>query len=222
MVAEIEPIPVAALGPEPLPQAKRRGRPPKLNPDGTRANPPKPPRASTPRKPSTRKPTTRKPSSTRSLASEIAGMLTLVNSLLIMSPLGTRPFEAIDDPTVTPTKLGDELDAAEIGALAGAIDAQARRSPRFRKMIEGMLTAGAGGQLVGVVALIAVRRAARHGIAPPMLDPMLGGMIAGGDLAAAMSFVAPDPVPEPSTDENIPNRDAGLGFDVPPLNFDTL
>lgn len=216
MALAIESIPVGSLGGQEPP--KRRGRPPKLDADGNRVHAPKgasgaPRRA---RKPSTRRAAPRGP---RSLAPEIAGMLTLVNTLVIMSPLGTRPMEAMTDPNVQPERVGDELDDAEIGALAAALDAQARRSPRFRKMLEGMLTAGAGGQLIGVLGIIAARRAARHGIAPPMLDPMLGGMLAGGNLEAAMSYAAPTPVPEPETDETVPERDSDNG-NLPPLDRD--
>lgn len=220
MAIVMEPVPLDALGQEPLPGVKkRRGRPPKLNPDGSRANPP---RGATGRRSAPRTTKRRAPArGPRSLANEIAGLLTLVNTVLIMSPLGTRPIEAMADPNVVPTRVGDELDEAEIGALAAAIDAQARRSPRFRKMIEGMLTAGAGGQLIGVVGIIAARRAARHGVMPAMLDPMLGGMLAGGNLEAAMSFVQPEPVPEPTTDETIPDRDATTDT-LPPIDYDTL
>lgn len=224
MAFAVEPIPVDRLGAQDAPSApaKRRGRPPKLDADGNRVNPPRGAsgQRSASRKPKTRRPAT--PRGPRSLAPEIAGMLTLANSLLIMSPLGTRPVEAMTDPTIVPDRVGDELDDAEIGALAAAIDAQARRSPRFRKMLEGMLTASAGGQLVGVIGIIAARRAARHGLAPAYVDPLLGGMLAGGGIEAAMSFTPPAPAPEPSTDENVPNRDefpsldptdSGIDFD---------
>lgn len=222
MALAIEAIPVGALGgQEPVePPKKRRGRPPKLDADGNRVNPPK---GATARPRTAGKPRTRRaaPRGPRSLAPEIAGLLTLVNTVLIMSPLGTRPLEAMTDPNVIPERVGDELDDAEIAALAAAIDMQARRSPRFRKMIEGMLTAGAGGQLIGVLGIVAARRAARHGLAPAMLDPMLGGMLAGGGMAAAMSFVPTEPTPEPTTDENVPDRDAENG-NLPPLDFATL
>lgn len=220
-IPAIEPIPIDALGgQDPLPSPKRgRGRPPALNPDGTRKNPPRasqgaPRGRTTARKASTRRTPTR--AGTRSLAPEITGLLTLINTGLLMSPLGTRPAAASYDPSITPTHVGDELDAAEIAALAAALDAQARRSPRFRKFLEGALTASAGGQLVGIVGIIAARRLARHGVIPAEADFALGMMISGDAIAAAASFVpTPEPTPPP-TDETIPNRDAD------PIDFEAV
>jgi len=150
----------------------------------------------------------------RSLRPEIGALLVMVNTAIIMSPLGTRPIEAIADSSVPTQRLGDELDAAEIDALAGAIDAQCRRSPRFRHIIEGMLTAGSGGALVTIVGMIAARRAARHGILPPMLDPMLGMAMSGEGIGmlANMEPPTPAPAPDPVTGEREPI----------PLDFDTI
>jgi hypothetical protein len=173
-----------------LPPAKSR-RPSKRN---TR-------RATTPRKPST-----------RSLKPEISAFLTLANQLVLMSPLGTRPFLAATDPNIPAEKVGDELDAAEIAALAAALDAQAMRSPRFRKYLERALGVGASGQLFGVLGIIAVRRAARHGIAPPLLDVALGAQLAGMPIE---EFPAPEPehdaTPDATTGEIAPDR--SIDFD---------
>lgn len=161
-----------------------------------------------PRKPSSRARTG------KSLRPEIGALLTMANALIVMSPVGTRPVEAITDINVPTERLGYELDAAEIDALAGAIDAQCRRSPRFRKVIEGMLTASAGGALVTVVGMIAARRMARAGILPPMLDPMLGLALSGDNLGALMDVQPsePAPPPDPVTGEREPI----------PLDFDTI
>lgn len=155
-----------------------------------------------------RKPTVRR-AGPKSLAPEIGAFLSLVNGLVIVSPLGTRPVEAIADPNITPDRIGDELDAAEITALASALDAQCRRSPRFRKYVESVLGAGSGGTLVTVIALIAARRAARHGMLPAHIDPM-AGMILSADVGALASMV-PTPgtdEPDPDTGEIAPDRNA--------------
>lgn len=154
----------------------------------------------------------------RSLRVEIGALLTMANTAVIMSPLGTRPVAAITDPSFPLERIeriGDELDAAEIDALASALDAQCRRSPRFRKLIEGMLTAGAGGALVTVIGMIAARRLARHGVLPPMLDPMLGLALSSdglGALADMAPATPPKPEPDPVTGEREPI----------PLDFDTI
>ena len=196
-------IETRALAQEPIPTPKRgRGRPPKLDPaTGERVNAPR-----TPRKPTTpRKRTAARPRGPRSLQPEIAALLTMANAVIVLSPLGTRPVEAIADPSITPERVGDELDAAEIAALAGAIDAQCRRSPRFRRYVESVLGVGSGGALVTVVAMIAARRAARHGILPPMIDPMLGMAMGSDGLAALAAMPAPPPSePDPETGETPP------------------
>lgn len=97
-----------------------------------------------------------------SLETRIGGMLVLVNMALYMVP----PLQR------------DALDPVELAALAKAIDAQCKQSVRFRRYVEAMLTAGSGGQLFGVVAIIGARRMARHGVLPAEVDGMLGGMLA--------------------------------------------
>lgn len=155
----------------------------------------------------------------KSLYPEIAATLTMANMLVTMSPVGSRPpSEALPQGRV-----GDELDEPEITLLARALDSQCQRSPRFRRQVERMLGAGAGGQLVTVLGLIATRRAARHGIIPPQLDDALGAMMAGGDLAALGEFTPPDAptvdaTPDPETGEIAPdpNRNGHVaeGFDA--------
>lgn len=200
MTAEqIDTIPIQ----DALPKRRGPGRPSNVE----RGLPP--PQRSTrrPSKRTARKATPRKPS-TRSLKPELAAFLTMANQLVLMSPLGTRPFAATVDPSIIPEHVGDELDGAEIGALAAAIDAQAMRSPRFRKYVERMLGVGASGQLVGVLSIIAVRRAARHGIAPPMLDPILGAQLAGMPIEEFGGTEARDDAPDPTTGEIAPDREA--------------
>lgn len=155
-----------------------RGRPPKLDPiTGERVN-----------KPRGSGGTARR--STRSLETQIGAMLTTVNVVMMMVPPLSK----------------DALDVAEITALAKALDAQARQSPRFRKYLEAALAAGSGGQLVGVVAIIAARRASRHGLAPAEIDPMLGAMLAGNTDAIGATYVPPshDATPDPNTGEIAP------------------
>lgn len=198
---------------QPIPGTRRRGRPPRIDP--ATGEPPKlsqSPAAIRARKARARartKPTRR--AGPRSLRAELVGFLSLVNSLVLMTPLGTRPIAALTDPTIEPERVGDELDTAEIDALASAIDAQCQRSPRVRRVVERFLAAGAGGQLVGIVGIIVTRRAARHGALPAIVDPMLGAMLAGGDLSAALSFV---PTPEP---DRAPDIETG---ETPPATID--
>lgn len=199
---------------------KRRGRPPKLNPDGTRANPP---RLAKPRKP--HKPRTASPrQSTRKLREEIAAFLTMANTVVLMTPLGTKPARAAFDSSVPVEKIGDELDAAEISALAASIDRQCLRSPRFRKYIEAMLGVGSGGTLLATIGIIATRRAARHGLIPngQIVDLTLGTMIATGGMEA----MANTPIPKSDdTDERVivtgemtPDRGASNGQ----IDYDTI
>lgn len=187
MVAElVEPIQL------PIEEApKRRGRPPKMNPDGTRANPP---RVAQPRKP--KRPRSAARPSTRKLKEEIAAFLTMVNSVVLMTPLGTKPTMAAFDPNVPVEKIGDELDEYEISALAASIDRQCLRSPRFRKYVERMLGVGSGGTLIATVGIIAARRAARHGVIPngEAVDFSLGMMLASGGVEAAASAPVRAPV----------------------------
>lgn len=141
---------------------------------------PPPPQAATGERPPRRKSGRPKGSpamggrqATKSLESQIAGTLMAFNfALYVIPPLAN-----------------DRLDEAEIAALAKAIDAEAKRSVRFRKMLEGALAVTSGGQLLGIVMIIMARRASRHGILPPEADGQLGAML-GASLAA--------PAPEPA------------------------
>lgn len=146
----------------------------------------------------------------KSLAPEIGAFLALVNGIVIASPLGTRPVEAILDPAVMPTRVGDELDAVEINALASALDAQCRRSPRFRRYVEMALGAGSGGTLITVLGLIVARRAARHGILPENVD-MMAGMVLSADIESIAAMTPDKPTTDPDTGENVPDRSATDG-----------
>lgn len=203
-----EPLPVESLQ-EPI--ASKDGKPLSMKPSAVRAR-----RARAKAKAEGRGPKRVAPrrSTTRSLAPEIGAMLALINGMVIASPLGTRPVAAISDPNVTPERIGDELDAAEIAALSAAIDAQCRRSPRFRKVIEGMLGAASGGTLVTVIGLIAARRAARHGLVPASVDVM-AGLILQSDVEAIANAAkgSGDDGPDPVTGETAPERDAETAFD---------
>lgn len=90
---------------------------------------------------------------------------------------------------VVPPLANDRLDELEIRALAKALDAQAKQSVRFRKMIEGALAVTSGGQLLGVAMIIAARRASRHGVLPPEADGQLRAM-----LATSLNAPAPEAV----------------------------
>jgi hypothetical protein len=100
---------------------------------------------------------------------------------------------------VVPPLQADALDEAEIFALAKALDQQARQSPRFRKALEGVLSATSSAGLISVIAIIGARRAARHGAFGEQgraYDPMLGAMI-GGIPLDDLAKVAPDAPTEP-------------------------
>jgi len=114
-------------------------------------------------------------STTRSLEPQIASTLMALNFVCY----------------VIPALQADRLDELEITALARAIDAEARNSAQFRKLVNGALTITSGGQLLGVVAIIAARRASRHGFLPPEADGQLRGMLAS-------SANAPQPVEDAS------------------------
>lgn len=177
---EIRSVPLQELptAEETVPK-RSRGRPPKIDPiTGERVNKPRGSGSPTPRK-----------STTRSLETQIGALLTTVNVVVMMVP------------PIAP----DALDVAEITALAKAMDAQCRQSPRFRKYVEAMLAAGSGGQLLGVVAIIAARRASRHGMAPAEIDPMLGAMLAGNTDAIGATYTPPETKPiDPDTGEAQP------------------
>jgi hypothetical protein len=107
--------------------------------------------------------------STRSLKSELSGLLMTLNLAIMMIPPLSR----------------DQMDMVEIEALADALDEQARKSPKFRKALESALAAGSGGTLIGIMAIMGARRAARHGMIGgaehgPEIDQQLGNMLAQG------------------------------------------
>lgn len=201
-------IPLGSLEREPLPlDARRNSRVLSSDPRNVAA---RKRRASKPKGAPKRRTTTarRKPVS---LAPEIGALLALVNGAIIASPLGTRPVQAITDPNIAAERIGDELDGAEIAALASAIDAQCKRSPRFRKVVEGFLGAGSGGTLIAVVGLIAVRRMARHGVLPPHLD-FTAGMVLSADVGALADMAdAAVETTDPDTGETVPDRSADDG-----------
>jgi len=97
----------------------------------------------------------------KTLEVQIGAMLTTVNMIVWAIP----PLQP------------DALDAAEIAALAKALDETARNNPKFRGYLEAALAVGSGGQLLGVVAMIGARRASRHGMLPPEMDGMIGSML---------------------------------------------
>ena len=96
------------------------------------------------------------PRAGKSLETQLGASLVMANLPLLML-----------DPT-------DALDEAEIKALAKAIDAQCKTSPRFRKYVMAALEVTSGGQLVTTVGIIGLRRLARHGILIPNVEPCEG------------------------------------------------
>lgn len=89
----------------------------------------------------------------------------------------------------------DALDAVEIGALATAIDEQAKTSPRFRRAIETLLATTGGASLLPVLAIIVGRRLSRHGVLPGgrMVDDF-------GGLFLQMSNAKPSEAQQAMTD----------------------
>lgn len=183
--------------------------------------------------------TPRTPRTPKTLYPEIAALLTMVNTVVTMTPLGSKheptgeitsfeiaPGMVVPIPEMRQTTLGDELDTMEIAHLAKALDAQCQRSPRFKRYVEMVLGVGAGGGIIAIVGIIAARRAARHGIIDPSLDATFGTML-NGDLSALSSFVpsggideTPDAVsgeqpPIPGAGGDADERDPrdGLSFD---------
>jgi len=223
MVIDIESVPVADLDDEP-----RRGRRPwSDSPAAKRARErraaikagtiPAPKGARTGAKRPRGAPRT--PRTPKTLYPEIAAFMTMANTLVTMTPLGSR-YEptgeiemlnlgpmSVPMPKMRMVKLGDELDEMEIAQLAKAIDAQAQRSPRFKKYVEMVLGVGAGAGILAIVGIIGARRAARHGLIDPSLDAKLGGML-NGDISSLASFV-----PTPTVDET-PHPDTG---EMPPI-----
>lgn len=89
----------------------------------------------------------------QSRKAKIGGLLTMFNMALQVTPLRS-----------------DALDALEIETLAKALDEEARKNATFAKYLDYALGVGGAGGIWSVVALIAMRRAARHGVLPPMFD----------------------------------------------------
>ena len=92
---------------------------------------------------------------------------TEIGALLISANLMASPFIK-----------NDMLDELEIMALAHAVDEQAQRSPRFRKMVIRAIETAGGANLFTIVLIIAGRRAARHGVIDPSWDNTLRGFLA--------------------------------------------
>jgi hypothetical protein len=78
---------------------------------------------------------------------------------------------------LAPVLRADMMDEIEITALAKAIDDQARKSPRFRRMVEAAISTAGGASLLTVVAMIAGRRMARHGMIDKQWDENLKGFL---------------------------------------------
>lgn len=171
----------------------------------------------------TSRPSSPRRSSPKSLYPEIVAALTVTNTVLSLTPLGSSyeatgaintievaPGLSVPMPELRLTKLGDELDDAEIMQLAVALDRQCQRSPRFRRYVELVLSGVSGGGILGIVAMIAARRAARHGIIDPSYDARLGAMLTGD--ISALASITPPPDPNatiPETGEQPPRREAG-------------
>lgn len=178
----------------------------------------------------------RTPRTPKTLYPEIAAFLTMTNTLVTMTPLGSKyeptgnftqteiaPGMVIPFPEMRMISLGDELDEMEIMHLAKSLDAQCQRSPRFKKYVETFLGAAAGGGIVAIVGLIAARRAARHGLIDPSLDPKLGAILQG-DLGTLASFTPPqamDETEDPESGERPPVPDIEIESD-PRMGFDGL
>ncbi len=71
----------------------------------------------------------------------------------------------------------DALNEEEIFALAKALNNQAQSSPRFKKALEMAMSGASSGELLGVVMMIIVRRAARHNMIPPVFGIIAGGLL---------------------------------------------
>ncbi len=112
-------------------------------------------------KPAERKTRTRK-AATRpvNLETRIAAQLISFNLLFQLSPWAS-----------------DALSVDEIQALAHALNSQAQASKRFKDALELALSVGSSGELISVVLLIAVRRAANHNLIPAEFAVMAGGLV---------------------------------------------
>ena len=118
----------------------------------------------------------------QSRKAKIGGMLTMFNMALQVTPLRS-----------------DALDPLEIEALAKALDEEARKNPTFAKYLDIALGVGGAGGIWSVLALIAMRRGARHGILPPMFDAQASMLLQlSAKTNVAPTTAAPDPIPFPS------------------------
>ena len=103
-------------------------------------------------------------SSRRSLRKELDSLVTFINlPVSIIAPQ-------------------DALDPIEQAALVDALDAEAKRSARFHKVLEGLVAFSSGGSLPIILGTIASRRAARHGVFGPQLGSLVDGL--GGQYLA--------------------------------------
>lgn len=114
----------------------------------------------------------------QSRKAKIGGLLTMFNMALQMTPLRS-----------------DALDALEIEALAKSLDEEARKSPTFAKYLDVALGVGGAGGLWSVLGLVAMRRAARHGVLPPMFDGQAAMLL---QLASRSNTAPSEPIPFPT------------------------
>jgi hypothetical protein len=177
-----------------------------------------------------------RPRTPRTLYPEISAFLTMINMGVAFTPFGTKyePTGGVKNvdlgngmvmpiPDLRIVKLGDELDDVEIAHLAKSLDAQCQASPRFRKYVERALGVASGGGIIGIVGLIAARRAARHGLIDPSLDAKFGAML-NGDLSALTSFKNDEPsdTPDPETGELPPIPTPDFDENASAASFDDL
>lgn len=117
----------------------------------------------------------------QSRKAKIGGVLTMFNMALQVTPLRS-----------------DALDALEIDALAKSLDEEAKKNPTFARYLDAALAVGGAGGLWSVLALIAMRRGARHGILPPMFDAQAQMLLQLSARTNVQGTSAPDPIPFPS------------------------
>ena len=127
---------------------------------------------------------------TANLEDQIGGLLILVNAPLQLIPALSK----------------DALDPTEIQALAKATALECERNATFKKYVMQVLKAQGSVGLIGVVALIASRRAIRHGLLPipaeiggnEGADQALGFVIATMASGKPFNPIIPTPIPEPA------------------------
>jgi hypothetical protein len=91
--------------------------------------------------------------------------------------------------SLIPALQKDALDPVEIQALAKGIKAQCDASPTFKKYVEQALKVTGATSLLAVVAIIASRRAVRHGVVP-IPEEMGGPAMVDALLGAALSTMS--------------------------------